>query len=349
MSNCVQKSTLPHQSRLRFPSKSFPLSVYNMSVLEQLKKHSTVVADTGEFNLLKKYLPDDATTNPSLILAAAKNDDYKPLITQAIAYAKSKAAGKSKAEIRELAVDKLFVLFGKGILSIIPGRVSTEIDARLSYSKEGSVAKGVRILKLYEEEGIDKKRVLVKLASTWEGIQAARELETKYGIHTNLTLLFGFHQAVACAQANVTLISPFVGRVMDWYQKRTGVNYTRDDDPGVLSVKRIYNYYKKFGYKTEIMAASFRGSEEIKGLVGVDLLTIRPRLLDELAAETETITPKLTLEAAKASDAEEVEVTEEVYRFQLNQDAMATEKLAEGIRRFVEAAEELDQLVDALL
>uniref|UniRef100_A0A7E4VA00 Transaldolase n=1 Tax=Panagrellus redivivus TaxID=6233 RepID=A0A7E4VA00_PANRE len=321
-----------------------------MSVLEQLKKHSTVVADTGEFNLLKEYQPTDATTNPSLILAASKNETYKPLIAQAIEYAKTKAAGKPKAEVRALAIDKLFVLFGKEILSIIPGRVSTEVDARLSFSKEASIAKGVALVKLYEEEGIDKKRILIKLASTWEGIQAAHELETKHGIHCNLTLLFGFHQAVACAQAKVTLISPFVGRIMDWYKAKTGKgDYTREDDPGVLSVKRIYNYYKKFGYKTEVMAASFRNTEEIKGLVGSDLLTISPKLLGDLAKETETIKPTLTLEGAKASDAEEIQVTEEVFRFELNQDAMATEKLAEGIRGFVDAAKELEKLVDALL
>jgi transaldolase len=318
------------------------------SVLEQIKKHSTIVADTGEFQLLQEYKPTDATTNPSLILAAAKNDAYKTLITKAVEYAKEKAAGKPHEEVKKLAIDKLFVLFGKEILSIIPGRVSTEVDARLSFSKEESVSKALAFIKLYEEEGVSKDRILIKLASTWEGIQAARELEEKHGIHCNMTLLFSYHQAIACAQANVKLISPFVGRIMDWYKaKEPKAEYNRDNDPGVMSVRRIYNYYKKFGHKTEIMAASFRNTDEIKGLVGSDLLTISPKLLADLAKEDEKIEPTLTIEKAKSSDATEIKVTEEMFRFELNEDAMATEKLAEGIRGFAKAARDLEEVVES--
>ncbi|KAE9552481.1 hypothetical protein FO519_004294 [Halicephalobus sp. NKZ332] len=321
-----------------------------MSVLEQLKKHSVVVADTGEFQSLKEYQPTDATTNPSLILAASKVDAYKPLIEKAVEYAKNKASGKSREEVRSLAIDKLFVLFGKEILSIIPGRVSTEVDARLSFSTQKSIDKALSLIKLYEEEGIPKERILIKLASTWEGVQAAKELEENHGIHCNMTLLFSFHQAIACAQGNVTLISPFVGRIMDWYKAKTGKgDYTRDDDPGVLSVRKIYNYYKKFNHKTEVMAASFRNTEEIKGLVGCDLLTISPKLLGELSKENESVEPLLTTEKAKQSDLKEIQVTEEVFRFEMNEDAMATEKLAEGIRSFAEAARDLEKLVDAHL
>jgi transaldolase len=326
------------------------LRVHIMSVLEQLKAHSTVVADTGDYQSIKEFQPTDATTNPSLILAASKNDAYKSLLTKAIEYAKEKAAGKPRDEIRALAIDKLFVLFGKEILQIIPGRVSTEVNASLSFDKEGSISKALALIKLYEEEGISKDRILIKLASTWEGIQAAKELETKHGIHCNMTLLFCFEQAVACAQADVTLISPFVGRIMDWYVKNTDKKeYNRKDDPGVVSVTKIYNYYKKFGYKTQVMAASFRNTEEIKGLVGSDLLTISPALLKELAKENEKIAPVLTVENAKKSDLEKIDVDERTFRFGLNEDAMATEKLAEGIRKFAADARTLEKLVDSLL
>ncbi|KAH7720138.1 Protein Y24D9A.8 a [Aphelenchoides avenae] len=321
-----------------------------MSVLEQLKQHSVVVADTGDYQSIKEFHPTDATTNPSLILAAAKNDAYKPLITKAIEYAKAKAAGKSRDEIRAIAIDKLFVLFGKEILQIIPGRVSTEVNASLSFDKEGSIQKALSLIKLYEEEGIKKERILIKLASTWEGIEAARELEAKHGIHCNMTLLFCFEQAVACAEANVTLISPFVGRILDWFVKNTDKKqYNRHEDPGVQSVTKIYNYYKKFGYKTQVMAASFRNTEEIKGLVGSDLLTISPALLSELAKESEKITPTLTAENAKKSDLEKVHIDEKTFRFGLNEDPMATEKLAEGIRKFAADARTLEKLVDSLL
>jgi len=318
-----------------------------MSTLEHLKKHSIIVADTGDFNAIKEFHPTDATTNPSLILAACKIDAYKPLIKKAIDYAKEKASGKSKEEVRALAMDKLFVLFGKEILQIIPGRVSTEVDARLSFDKQASIDKALSLIKLYEEEGVKKERILIKLASTWEGIDAARELESKHGIHCNMTLLFSYEQAIACAQANVTLISPFVGRIFDWYVANTGKKeYTRSDDPGVLSVTKIYNYYKKFGHKTQVMAASFRNTEEIKGIVGCDLMTISPALLAKLAADKEEIKPVLTEENAKKSDLQEIKVTEPLFRFQFNEDAMATDKLADGIRKFAADARTLEELLD---
>ncbi|KAI6173673.1 Transaldolase [Aphelenchoides besseyi] len=230
-------------------------------------------------------------------------------------------------------MDKMFVLFGKEILQIIPGRVSTEVDARLSFDTKGSVSKALALIKLYEEESIDKERILIKLASTWEGIEAARELESKHGIHCNMTLLFNYEQAIACAQANVTLISPFVGRIFDWYVQSTGKKeFARDEDPGVKSVTKIYTYYKKFGHKTQVMAASFRNTEEIKGL--------------KLAEDNEKLEPVLTVEKAKQSDLEEVNVTEQLFRFQFNEDAMATEKLAEGIRKFAADARLLEELID---
>jgi len=264
-----------------------------------------------------------------------------------VEYAKEKAAGKSKDEIRSLAMDKLFVLFGKEILQIVPGRVSTEVDARLSFDKQASIDKALSLIKLYEDEGIDKQRILIKLASTWEGIDAARELEAKHGIHCNLTLLFNYEQAIACAQANVTLISPFVGRIYDYYVSQTGKkDYNRHDDPGVLSVTRIYNYYKKFGHKTQVMAASFRNTEEVKGIVGCDLMTISPALLAKLAEDKEELKPVLTVESAKKSDLQEVKVTEQLFRFQFNEDAMATDKLADGIRKFAVDARLLEELLD---
>uniref|UniRef100_A0AC35UGL5 Transaldolase n=1 Tax=Rhabditophanes sp. KR3021 TaxID=114890 RepID=A0AC35UGL5_9BILA len=318
-----------------------------MSALEQIKKVTVVVADTGDFNAINEFKPTDATTNPSLILAASKMPAYASLIDQAIEYAKKHGEGKSHAELTELASDKLFILFGKEILKIIPGRVSTEVDSRLSFNKEASIAKGLALIKLYEEEGISKDRILIKLASTWEGIQAAKELEAKHGIHCNMTLLFGQEQAIACAQANVTLVSPFVGRIFDWYVKNSDKKtFDRNTDPGVVSVKTIYNYYKKFGYKTQVMAASFRNTEEIKGLVGCDLLTISPILLSELAKDNEVLDPILTVEKAMQIDLQEVNVTEEVFRWALNEDAMATEKLAEGIRKFAVDARVLEQLIE---
>uniref|UniRef100_A0A0N4Z5A9 Transaldolase n=1 Tax=Parastrongyloides trichosuri TaxID=131310 RepID=A0A0N4Z5A9_PARTI len=317
-----------------------------MSALEQLKKVTTVVADTGDFNAIKEYQPTDATTNPSLILAASKMEVYSSLINDAIQYANKHAEGKSLEEKVSLASDKLFVLFGKEILKIIPGRVSTEVDARLSYDKDASIKKALSIIKLYEEEEIKRTRILIKLASTWEGIQAAKELEEKHGIHCNLTLLFNFHQAVACAEANVTLISPFVGRILDWFVKNTDVkSYDRYTDPGVISVKSIYNYYKKYGYKTQVMAASFRNTEEIKGLVGCDLLTISPGLLSQLAGDKETLPIILDEENAKKCDIAKISVNEEIFNEEIKKDTMASEKLVEGIKKFSADAVELEEML----
>lgn len=303
--------------------------------LEQLKATGTViVTDTGEFEQIAKYTPQDATTNPSLILAAAKKAEYAKLIDVAIEYAQSK--GSSKAEKAEIALDRLLVEFGKEILKIVPGRVSTEVDARLSFNKDATIKKALEIIALYKEQGIDKDRVLIKIASTWEGIQAARELELKHGIHCNLTLLFSFAQAVACAEAKVTLISPFVGRILDWYKASTGKDYQGEEDPGVQSVRAIYNYYKKYGYNTIVMGASFRNVGEIKALAGVDFLTIAPKLLEELYNSKDEVPAVLTSESAKSFDHEKVTYVDDepLFRFLLNEDAMATEKLAQGIRGF---------------
>lgn len=303
--------------------------------LEALKATGTVVvADTGDFESIAKFTPQDATTNPSLILAAAKQDAYAKLIDAAVEYGKKH--GSNIDEQVEISVDKLLVEFGTAILKVVPGRVSTEVDARLSFDKEATVKKALEIIKLYEAEGISKERVLIKIASTWEGIQAAQELEKDHGIHVNLTLLFSFSQAVAAAEANVTLISPFVGRILDWYKAKTGETYTAETDPGVESVKNIYNYYKKHGYKTIVMGASFRNVGEIKALAGVDYLTISPKLLDELTASQDPVPQVLDPESAKDQGSGRVSFIndESKFRFELNEDAMATEKLSEGIRKF---------------
>jgi transaldolase len=281
-----------------------------------------------------------------LILAASKKAEYAQLIDKAVAYAKTKAT--TVAEQVDLALDRLLVEFGTEILKIVPGRVSTEVDARLSFDKEATIKKALQIIELYKEAGVDKDRILIKIASTYEGIQAARELEAKYGIHCNLTLLFSFAQAVACAEAQVTLISPFVGRIMDWYKAKTGETYNGETDPGVISVKRIYNYYKKFGYKTIVMGASFRNTGEIKALAGVDFLTISPSLLEELINSSEPV-PKV-LDAAQAASVDEEKVSfvddEATFRFSLNDDAMATEKLADGIRKFAADAITLTKVLE---
>lgn len=317
-----------------------------MNLLDQLKKLTTVVADTGDFTSIEEYKPMDATTNPSLIYAASQNPKFMPLLNEAITYAKSKSDDKDKQ--LDIAMDKVAVNFGLKILEIVPNRVSTEVDARLSFDKEGSIAKARDLIALYEDAGIPRNRVLIKLAATWEGIRAAEELE-KDGIHCNLTLLFSFVQAVACAEAEVKLISPFVGRILDWYKKDRGVEeIAPEEDPGVLSVTNIYNYYKKFDYKTEIMGASFRNIGEIKELAGCDLLTISPALLNELASETGTLEPKLTPEKAKESDLEKINVDEKTFRWMLNEDAMATEKLAEGIRNFTKDIIKLEQQVQSM-
>ncbi|ODQ65628.1 Transaldolase, enzyme in the non-oxidative pentose phosphate pathway [Nadsonia fulvescens var. elongata DSM 6958] len=305
------------------------------SSLEQLKATgTTVVADTGDFDSIAKYLPQDATTNPSLILAAAKKAEYAVLIDDAVEYGKQH--GSTVEEQADAALDRLLVEFGSKILEVVPGRVSTEVDARLSFDKEATIKKALQIIDLYAKQGVAKERVLIKIASTWEGIQAARELESKHGIHCNLTLLFSFVQAVACAEANITLISPFVGRILDWYKASTGKTYESHQDPGVISVRQIYNYYKKFDYKTIVMGASFRNSGEIKELAGVDFLTISPGLLEELYNSTEPVPKLLTVEEAKSTDLEKVSYVDDeaTFRFLFNEDQMATEKLSEGIRKF---------------
>ncbi|XP_068211205.1 probable transaldolase [Palaemon carinicauda] len=312
--------------------------------LDQLKEMTVVVADTGDFEAMKKYKPTDATTNPSLILQAATMAQYAPLIDQAIEYGKENGSD-STAQVAA-AMDKLFVLFGCEILKIVPGRVSIEVDARLSFDKEASIAKAKKFISMFESEGIDKERILIKLASTWEGIQAAKVLEEEHGIHCNLTLLFGFAQAVACAEAGVTLISPFVGRILDWYVANTNKKtYEPHEDPGVESVTRIYNYYKKFGYKTVVMGASFRNDGEIRELGGCDLLTIGPKFLEQLQNSTEPITQNLSEANAKKLDIEKVEMTEAKFRWEMNEDQMATDKLSEGIRKFAIDAVKLEKLL----
>jgi transaldolase len=303
-----------------------------MNLLEQLRKMTVVVADTGDFESIAQYQPRDATTNPSLLFKAAQMPDYRPLLEEAIASAQS--VGGDPAAQMEAVIDRLFIAFGKEILQIIPGRVSTEVDARLSFDTEASIKKARRLIALYEADGIDRKRILIKVASTWEGIRAAHQLEQE-GIHCNLTLLFSFAQAVACAEAGVTLISPFVGRIHDWYCKERGVKtIPATEDPGVHSVTQIYNYFKKFEYRTEVMGASFRNIGEITELAGSDLLTISPDLLAELQQQEGTLTRKLSVETAKAQKLEKIHLDEKTFRWMLNEDAMATEKLADGIRRF---------------
>ncbi|KAI6014723.1 hypothetical protein PISMIDRAFT_679233 [Pisolithus microcarpus 441] len=315
--------------------------------LDNLKQTGTiVVSDSGDFESIDTYKPQDATTNPSLILAAANKPAYARLIEVAVQYGKSK--GGSLENQANAAMDRLLVEFGKEILAIIPGRVSTEVDARLSFDKEGTKAKAKELIALYESLGIRKERILIKIASTWEGIQAARELERDDGIHCNLTLLFGFGQAVACAEAGVTLISPFVGRILDWYKKATGKNYEGDEDPGVKSVKKIFNYYKQHGYKTIVMGASFRNTGEIKSLAGVDFLTISPALLEELRKSTDPVPKRLDAQAAaQAEPLAKVSFidNEPEFRWTLLEDQMAFEKLHEGIRKFAEDGETLKSLL----
>lgn len=313
-----------------------------VSQLDQLKKFTKVVADTGDFESMREYKPYDATTNPSLIFAATQKPEYGYLLEKAIADLKDSAL-KSSAKI-EAIIDHLLVLFGTEILKIVPGRVSTETDARLSFNTEGSINKGRQLIALYEQHGISRERVLIKVACTWEGIKAAEQLR-KESINCNLTLLFSFPQAVACAEAGVRLISPFVGRIYDWYKANTGKDYKGADDPGVQSVTRIYNYYKKFGYETEVMGASFRNTGQIIHLAGSDLLTISPNLLDELSKSFEPITRKLDPAIAKASDAEKVTLDEKTFRFDFNEDPMAVDKTAEGIRKFSADIVKLEKLI----
>ncbi len=310
-----------------------------MNQLDQLKQFTTIVADTGDFHSIRVFAPQDATTNPSLILKAVQKDDYRPLLEQSVRQHRGKSAGA--------IVDQLLVAFGREILNLIPGRVSTETDARLSFDTAGTVAKGRTLIALYEEAGIDRERVLIKVASTWEGIRAAEILQAE-GIRCNMTLLFSLTQAVACAQAGAQLISPFVGRIYDWYKKSTGLDYIGADDPGVQSVRQIYNYYRKFGHATEVMGASFRNLSQIVELAGCDLLTISPELLQKLAENNGVLHRKLSPESARESDLEPLVLDEKAFRLQCNEDAMATEKLAEGIRAFCADTERLDQMILAM-
>ena len=314
------------------------------TLLEQLKTMTTIVADTGDVEAIKAVKPVDATTNPSLLLKASTLPQYAPLIEASIAYAK--AQGGTKEQQIDHAADKLSVLIGLEIVKEVPGRISTEVDARLSFNVDAMVAKGRKIIALYQEAGVSKERVLVKLASTWEGIKAGEILE-KEGINCNLTLLFGFGQARACAEAGVFLISPFVGRILDWYKAKTGETYTSETDPGVVSVRKIYAYYKEHGYKTVVMGASFRNIGEVTALAGCDRLTIAPNLLQELEA-TQGDLPRLLADSGAISAAP-AKMTEAEFRFALNEDAMATEKLAEGIRGFVVDQNKLEAALSAKL
>ncbi len=317
-----------------------------MNKLEQLSRLTTVVADTGDIESIEQYKPIDATTNPSLLYKAAQLPQYQDLVKSAVIFGKKK--GNNQQEQTKLILDKLSVNFGTKILKIIPGRISTEIDARLSFDTDRSIKRAEEIIKLYENEGIGPDRVLIKIASTWEGINAARELEKK-GIHCNLTLLFAFTQAVACAEAEVTLISPFVGRILDWYKKAEGVdNYPAHEDPGVKSVTTIFNYYKKYEYQTEIMGASFRNVDEILELAGCDLLTIAPSLMAELQGSNDEVVRKLDPQNPEDISIDKMHLTEKDFRWQLNNDAMATEKLADGIRSFTADTLRLEKLVEEL-
>lgn len=314
-----------------------------MNKLDQLKKMTTIVSDTGEFEEIKQYHPTDATTNPSLILAASTKPEYQFLIEEAIQHGKNKSSNKQ--ETLDLILDKIFVNFGIEILKIVPGRVSTEVDARLSFDVEGSLKKARHLIDLYQAAGIDRKRVLIKLASTWEGIKAAEILE-KEGIHCNMTLLFSMCQALGCAQAKATLISPFVGRILDWYKKSEGkASYPPAEDPGVVSVTQIFNYYKKMGIKTQIMGASFRNIDEILELSGCDLLTIAPKLLEEIQKADGPVPRKLDAEAAKKMSIEKIDLDEKTFRWMLCEDAMATDKLHEGIRNFSKDIVKLEKLL----
>ncbi|WP_286262911.1 transaldolase [Thalassotalea atypica] len=313
--------------------------------LAQLKAITTVVADTGDIEAIAKFSPQDATTNPSLLLKAAALPGYQSLLTQSVEWAKAQSNDAAQQVID--AADKLSVLIGLEILKTVPGRISTEVDARLSFDTQGSIEKAKKLVAMYEEAGISRDRILIKAASTWEGIKAAEQLE-KQGINCNLTLLFGFAQARACAEAGVYLISPFVGRILDWYKANTDKKeYQADEDPGVVSVTSIYNYYKAKGYKTVVMGASFRNVGEILALAGCDRLTISPQLMDELANSSETVVQKLFSD--QTSIAEEAPLSEQAFRWQMNEDQMATEKLAEGIRNFAADQLKLEKQLAELL
>jgi len=315
------------------------------NLLEQLRAYTVVVADTGDIEAMEKFRPTDATTNPSLITAAAQMPQYQPIVDGVLVEARRELGETaSDKDVANLAFKRLAVAFGKEILQIVPGRVSTEVDARLSYNTEATIEQAREIIGQYDAAGIGREKVLIKIASTWEGIRAAEVLERE-GIHCNLTLLFGLHQAIACAEAGVTLISPFVGRILDWYKKDTGKDYTGADDPGVQSVTKVYNYYKKFGYKTVVMGASFRNTGEIKELAGSDLLTISPALLGELEATVGELPRKLDPEKAKTLEIEKITVDKATFDKMHAEDRMAHDKLKEGIEGFAAALEKLEALL----
>ena len=310
------------------------------NLLEQLKQYTVVVADTGDFESMREYQPQDATTNPSLILKASQQDQYAHLVEKAV-----KDAGSSASV--EAIIDRVLISFGKEILQIVPGRVSTEVDARLSFDTQGTLDKARELIALYEADGIPRERVLIKIASTWEGIAAATVLQ-KEGINCNLTLMFSLAQAVACAEGGIKLISPFVGRIYDWFKKSTGTEYTGAADPGVQSVRQIYTYYRKFGHETEVMGASFRNTSQILELAGCDLLTIGTNLLEELKNSEGTVERKLSPDLAVEAEIERLTLDEKTFRFLLNEDAMATEKTAEGIRAFSADIVKMEALVAAM-
>jgi transaldolase len=316
-----------------------------MNLLESLRRYTTVVADTGDIDAIQELQPQDATTNPSLLYQAAQMPRYEHLLEEAIQHALQPAT--DRAARAEAFMDKLLVSFGCEILKIVPGRVSTEVDAGLSFDIDGTVGKARGLIGLYETAGVGRERVLIKIASTWEGIRAAEQLERE-GIHCNLTLLFSFAQAVACAEAGVTLISPFVGRIYDWYKKeRGGADIPADEDPGIVSVTGIYNYFKKFDYRTQVMGASFRKVDQIVGLAGCDLLTISPDLLEQMEKTPGELTRRLSIETAMASDTTKIHLDEKTFRWMHNEDAMAVEKLSEGIRKFYADARKLEQFARA--
>ena len=312
------------------------------SILDQLKQHSIIVADTGDFESIRKYQPQDATTNPSLLLKAAQMDEYQAVVDKAVADAKQEASG---SDLLGVAMDNIATAFGAEILKIVPKRVSTEVDAKLSFTTTGTVAKAKSLISRYEKAGIERERILIKIASTWEGIRAAEQLKAD-GIHCNLTLLFSFAQAVACAEAGGQLISPFVGRILDWHKANTDKrDYPGAEDPGVISVTKIYNYYKKHGYETEVMGASFRNVGEIIELAGSDLLTISPTLLEEMAKTKGDVPRKLDPATAAEAGDDKIEMDENTFRWMHNEDAMATDKLADGIRRFAADTIKLENFV----
>ena len=317
-----------------------------MNTLDQLKQYTKVVADTGDFASLKEYAPQDATTNPSLILAASKIERYHSLLEQAVA--ENRKSSLTGAALVDQITDRILILFGTEILKIVPGRVSTETDARLAFYTPALIAKGKQLIALYEKNGTSRDRVLIKIATTWEGVRAAEQLQ-KEGIHCNLTLLFSLVQAVSCAEAGIQLISPFVGRIYDWYKKAENKEFTGAADPGVQSTSAIYNYFKKYGHKTEVMGASFRNTGQILELAGCDLLTISPKLLGELQKSQDKVERKLSPEAAQKMDIPKVPTDEKSFRWLLNEEAMATEKLSEGIRLFAADSRKLDQRITELL